>query len=109
MFTADCNLGIIFNGEIYNHVMLRRQLEAREYFHRSTSRTAALLHKYAALPFGTRHASLATLETLPVFSPANSRLAPSSRRPLSAAKNFHCRPAEARGPSEKPLQRCPTH
>lgn len=39
---------IVFNGEIYNHLDLRRELEARGHVFRTRSDTEALLHGYAA-------------------------------------------------------------
>ena len=49
MWTADGKLGIIFNGEIYNHLELRQTLEKKGY-HFSThhSDTEVLLQGYAA-------------------------------------------------------------
>lgn len=49
MWTPDEQLGIIFNGEIYNHLELRQQLEKAGY-HFSThhSDTEVLLHGYRA-------------------------------------------------------------
>jgi asparagine synthase (glutamine-hydrolysing) len=49
MWTADNMLGVIFNGEIYNHIELRKTLEGEGY-HFSThhSDTEVLLHGYRA-------------------------------------------------------------
>ncbi|NJO14763.1 MAG: asparagine synthase (glutamine-hydrolyzing) [Thioploca sp.] len=49
MWTPDEQLGVIFNGEIYNHLELRQQLEQAGY-HFSThhSDTEVLLHGYRA-------------------------------------------------------------
>jgi len=44
MATADEAVVVTFNGEIYNHEMLRRTLEARGHVFRSRSDTEVLLH-----------------------------------------------------------------
>lgn len=47
MSTEDRNLTVVFNGEIYNHRQLRRQLETRGHTFRSDhSDTEVLLHGY---------------------------------------------------------------
>jgi asparagine synthase (glutamine-hydrolysing) len=47
MWTADAALGVVFNGEIYNHRELRAALEARGHVFRSDhSDTEVLLHGY---------------------------------------------------------------
>ncbi len=47
MWTADGQTGVIFNGEIYNHVELREQLKARGcVFQTDHSDTEVLLHAY---------------------------------------------------------------
>lgn len=48
MWTADGQLGVVFNGEIYNHASLRRELEKLgRVFRTDHSDTEVLLHAYA--------------------------------------------------------------
>jgi asparagine synthase (glutamine-hydrolysing) len=46
MPNADRSCWIVFNGEIYNHRLLRRELEGRGYRFRTQSDTEAILHAY---------------------------------------------------------------
>jgi asparagine synthase (glutamine-hydrolysing) len=48
MATPDGRFVIVYNGEIYNYLELRRELEARGVAFRSRSDTEVLLHAYAA-------------------------------------------------------------
>ncbi|MGH9425054.1 MAG: asparagine synthetase B family protein, partial [Terriglobia bacterium] len=46
MFNEDGSVGIIFNGEIYNHEELRRELEAKGHVFRTHSDTEAIIHAF---------------------------------------------------------------
>jgi len=46
MHSGDGNLVVVFNGEIYNHVELRQDLERRGHRFRTHSDTEAILHVY---------------------------------------------------------------
>ena len=46
MSTADGQLHLVFNGEIYNHLELRKTLESRGHRFRSSSDSEVLLHGY---------------------------------------------------------------
>ena len=46
MANEDRSVWIVFNGEIYNHRELRRDLEARGHRFRTHSDTEAIVHAY---------------------------------------------------------------
>ena len=46
MSTPDGSVTIVYNGEIYNHTLLRRELEGRGYRYRSRSDTETILYCY---------------------------------------------------------------
>lgn len=46
MVSSDGTLVIVFNGEIYNHLVLRKALEARGYRYRTRSDTETILNAY---------------------------------------------------------------
>ena len=46
IFSADRRCGIVFNGEIYNYLELRRALEARDYRFTTNSDTEVILKAY---------------------------------------------------------------
>ena len=52
MFTADGDLGVVFNGEIYNHESLRSDLSRRGHRFRGTSDTEVLLAMYREYGIG---------------------------------------------------------
>lgn len=45
---GDGSVWIVFNGEIYNHLELRAELESRGYVYKTHSDTETILHAYAA-------------------------------------------------------------
>lgn len=47
MSTPDGRYTLTFNGEIYNHLEIRKELEAKGYSYRSTSDTETILYAYA--------------------------------------------------------------
>src|SRR5918998_1086463 len=47
MANGDGSSWIVFNGEIYNHRLLRQELQGRGYRFRTASDTEAILHAYA--------------------------------------------------------------
>jgi asparagine synthase (glutamine-hydrolysing) len=49
MANEDESVWIVFNGEIYNHTQLRRELEARGHRYRTRSDTETILHLYEDL------------------------------------------------------------
>lgn len=52
MLSEDGNLVIVYNGEVYNHLDIRKQLVAKGYRFRSSSDTETILYGYSA--FGKR-------------------------------------------------------
>jgi len=46
MHSPDGNITIVFNGEIYNHLVLRRELEAKGYRYKSRSDTETIIYAY---------------------------------------------------------------
>ncbi len=46
MTTPDGRFSIVFNGEIYNHAILRKELEAKGYCYRSHTDTETILYGY---------------------------------------------------------------
>jgi asparagine synthase (glutamine-hydrolysing) len=48
MTNAERSLWIVFNGEIYNYVELRRELQAKGFAFRTQSDTEVILHSYSA-------------------------------------------------------------
>jgi asparagine synthase (glutamine-hydrolysing) len=55
MSTPDGSITIVFNGEIYNHLVLRRELEAKGYRYRSRSDTETILYAYQEYGTGFVH------------------------------------------------------
>jgi asparagine synthase (glutamine-hydrolysing) len=56
LLSDDEQVCIVYNGEVYNHPMLRRQLEARGRRYRTRCDTETVLHLYATEGFATpRH------------------------------------------------------
>ncbi len=52
MFTEDGQVAIVFNGEIYNHLELRKELEAAGRRFRTRSDTESILHGWRQWGFG---------------------------------------------------------
>lgn len=46
IYNEDRSAAIVYNGEIYNHLELRRQLEAKGHIYRTRSDTETILHAY---------------------------------------------------------------
>lgn len=47
MYSADSRYKIVFNGEIYNHVEIRKELQAKAYSYKSHTDTETILNGYA--------------------------------------------------------------
>lgn len=73
MSTADGRFHLVFNGEIYNYLELRRQLEARGHRFRSNSDSEVLLHLYAQRGAAMVHA-LRGMFAFAIFDQANQSL-----------------------------------
>ena len=46
MFSQDGSIAIVFNGEIYNHQVLRKEFEAKGYRYKSRSDTESIINAY---------------------------------------------------------------
>lgn len=51
LYSVDGSIVVVFNGEIYNHAVLRKDLEQRGFSHRTNSDTESIVNAYLA--FGT--------------------------------------------------------
>lgn len=84
MTNEDRSVWIVFNGEIYNHLELRRHLEARGHRFRTHSDTEAIIHAYEE--YGDR--CVERLEGMFAFAIADQR----SRRLLLARDRLGKKP-----------------
>ena len=46
IYNEDASIAVVFNGEIYNHHIIRRELEAKGHYFRTRSDTEVLVHLY---------------------------------------------------------------
>ncbi|HTY36185.1 MAG TPA: asparagine synthase (glutamine-hydrolyzing) [Bacteroidota bacterium] len=73
MSTPDKSVTIIFNGEIYNHLVIRKELEARGYRYRSRSDTETILYAYQEYGLDFVH-KLLGMFALALWDEKNQRL-----------------------------------
>ena len=52
IFNEDCSVGVVFNGEIYNHQSLRAELQALGHVFRTRTDTEVIVHGYEAWGVG---------------------------------------------------------
>ncbi|MGH2567258.1 MAG: asparagine synthase (glutamine-hydrolyzing), partial [Bacteroidota bacterium] len=73
MFSADGAVAIILNGEVYNHLVLRKEFEAKGYRYRSRSDTETILYAYQEYGLDFVH-KLLGMFALAIWDERNQRL-----------------------------------
>jgi asparagine synthase (glutamine-hydrolysing) len=73
MQSPDGNVTIVFNGEIYNHLVLRKDLESRGFRYRSKSDTESILYAYQVYGLDFVH-KLLGMFAIAIWDEAEKRL-----------------------------------
>jgi asparagine synthase (glutamine-hydrolysing) len=73
MFSQDGSVAIIFNGEIYNHEVLRKEFERKGYRYRSRSDTESIINAYQEYGLDFVH-KLLGMFSIAIWDEKNQRL-----------------------------------